>query len=87
MPEAARRLLAERRVEVLAFFSPRTARLFADQARRAGWGLEAATAVALSPAADAGLDGLALGTRVVAREPTREGMLDALSRLAPAGEA
>jgi uroporphyrinogen-III synthase len=87
MPEAARRLLAERRVEIHTFFSPRTARLFAAEALRAGWRLEAATAVSLSPAADAGLDGLALGRRVVAPEPTREAMLDALSRLELAGEA
>jgi uroporphyrinogen-III synthase len=87
MPEAARSLLADGRVEVLTFFSPRTARLFATEALRAGWGLEAATAVSLSPAADAGLAGLAMGKRVVTRDPTREGMLDALSGLAFTREA
>jgi uroporphyrinogen-III synthase len=87
MPEAARRLLADGRVEVLTFFSPRTARLFAAEALRAGWRLEGATAVSLSPAADASFDGLAVGQRLVARVPTREGMLDVLSRLAPAREA
>jgi uroporphyrinogen-III synthase len=83
LPEAARSLLAEGRAEVLAFFSPRTARLFAAEARQAGWNLEAATSVSLSLAADAALADLAIGERVVTRAPTREGMLDALGGLMP----
>ena len=86
LPEAARRRLAEGRVEVLSFFSPRTARLFAAEARRAGWKLEGATSVSLSRAADSGLDGLGIGERMVTGAPTREGMLDALARVASTRE-
>ena len=77
----ARGLLARGEVEVLAFFSPRTARLFAGEAKGAGWDLARATAVSLSAAADAGLDGIGVGTRRVADRPTREGMLAGLAAL------
>ena len=56
-----RALLAAGGADLLAFFSPRGARLFAAEARAAGWPLGAATAVSISPATDAGLDGLGLG--------------------------
>ena len=59
----------------------RTARLFATAAAGAGWALSGAAAVALSAAADAGLEGLGFGRRLVAPAPTREGMLATLATL------
>jgi uroporphyrinogen-III synthase len=76
----ARALLAAGRADVLAFFSPRSARLFAEAARAAGWELAAATAVSLSAATDAALD-VGAGARRIAPAPTREGMLAALADL------
>jgi uroporphyrinogen-III synthase len=73
-------LLKAGAAEVLAFFSPRSARLFGEAARAAAWGLGGATAVSLSAAADAAL-GVPVGARRVAPAPTREGMLAALAAL------
>ncbi len=78
VPEV-RSLLARGDVEVLAFFSPRTARLFAEGA--ADWTLADATVVSLSPAADSALAGVGVGHRRIAAQPTREGMLAALAAL------
>jgi uroporphyrinogen-III synthase len=79
MPAEAQALLAAARVDAVALFSPRSARIFAAAAREAGWPLADATAVALSSPADAALDGLGFGRRLVAAAPTREGMLAALA--------
>ena len=76
---AARALLAAGGLAVVALFSPRSARLFAAQARAAGWPLGRVTAVSLSANADAALDGLGLGRRLVAPAPGRAGMLAALA--------
>lgn len=73
--------LAEGAVAAVALFSPRSARLFAAAAVEAGWPLGGMTAVCLSAAADAVLDA-PVGRRLVAPEPTREGMLAALAVLA-----
>jgi len=81
LPEEARALLARGGAEAVAFFSPRTARLFAAAAAGAGWELSGPAGVALSAAADAGLEGLGFGRRLVAPAPTREGMLAALATL------
>ncbi len=81
LPSPARSLLEQGRVDVLAFFSPRTASLFGAQARASGWRLGSATLVSLSAATDAALQGLTTAGRIVAREPTREGMLAALAPL------
>ncbi len=70
LPDEARDLLARRAVEVVALFSPRTAGRFAAEA--AEWDLGGVTAVSLSAATDAAL-GLAVGRRVVAAAPTRDG--------------
>lgn len=75
----ARALLVAGGPAVVALFSPRTARLFAAQARAAGWPLGGVTAVSLSAAADAALDGLGLGRRHPAPTPGRAGMLAALA--------
>ncbi len=78
-PEAAVALLAKGGIAVLAVFSPRSAALFAEAARRAGWPLGATTVLALSPAADAALGALPFGRRRIAEAPTRAAMLDALA--------
>jgi uroporphyrinogen-III synthase len=81
LPAAARGLLAAGDADVLAFFSARGARLFAVEARAAGWPLAAAAAVSIAAGTDAGLAGLGLGRRVVAARPDREGMLAAIGGL------
>ena len=81
LPPEARRILAAGGAEALAFFSPRGARLFAAEARDAGWPLSAAAAVSISAAADAGLAGLGFARRVVAASPDREAMLAAIAGL------
>lgn len=73
-------LLAAGTPAVVAHFSLRSARLFAAQATEDAWPLAAITSVALSPAADAALAGLAFARRLVAAAPTREGMIEALER-------
>jgi uroporphyrinogen-III synthase len=80
LPAEARAVLAGG-ADLLAFFSPRGARLFAAEARAAGWPLGAATAISISAAADAGLEGLGIGRRIVAARPNRAGMLAAIARL------
>lgn len=81
LPEPVRVALARGGIEVLAFFSPRTAAIFAERALDAGWPLAAVTTLALSAAADAPLDGLGAGRRAVAAEPTRAAMIAALAAL------
>ena len=79
----ARGLLAGGRVDVLAFFSPRTARLFAAAGRGAGWDLARSASVSLSAAADAALRRTRAGRAgAIAAAPTRDGMLAALAALA-----
>lgn len=75
----ARALLAAGGPAHVALFSPRTARLFAAEARADGWPLGRITTVAISAAADAAVDGLGVGRRVVAATPGRAGMLAALA--------
>ncbi len=75
----ARALLAAGGPAVVALFSPRSARLFAAAARAGRWPLARVAAVSISAAADAALDGLGLGRRVVAGTPGRAGMLAALA--------
>lgn len=82
LTEAARALLRAGGIDVVALFSPRTARLFAAAGQGADWDLSRTVTVALSPAADAALVGLAPGGRRVAATPTRAGMLAELARLA-----
>jgi uroporphyrinogen-III synthase len=73
-------LLEAGAADALAFFSPRSARLFAEAARAARWDLGRAIAVSLSAAADSAL-AVPVGARRVAPAPTREGMLAALAAL------
>ena len=74
-------LLAAGGMDVLTFFSPRTARLVAAAGRGAGWNLSRTVAVALSPAADAAFAGPEPALRRIAAAPTRDGMLAALAAL------
>ncbi len=78
---AAAALLGAGGGAAVALFSPRSARLFAAQARDEGWPLGRVTAVSLSAAADAGLGGLGFGRRIVAAAPGRAGMLSALAEV------
>jgi uroporphyrinogen-III synthase len=79
VPDNARDLLAAGAADALAFFSPRGARLFAAEARTESWPLGAATAISISAATDAGLEGLRLRRRIVATQPNRAGMLAAMA--------
>ena len=81
LSQEARHLLAAGRIDVLAFFSPRSTAAFAAQALSAGWDLARSTTVSLSAAADAPLASLTPGSRVIARAPTRAGMISALAAL------
>lgn len=80
---AARAHLAAGSPATVALFSPRSARLFAAQAFDEHWPLARVTAVSIAAAADAGLDGLGLGRRLVAAKPGRAGMLAALASVEP----
>jgi len=79
-PDAGARLEA-RGVHVITLFSPRSAAFFAAEARVRGWDLSPVTAVSISAAADAALDGPEPGARVVTDRPDREGMIAALAGL------
>jgi uroporphyrinogen-III synthase len=79
LPAAVVTALAEG--AAVALFSPRTAGLFADGARAGGWELGRASAVALSGAAAAPLDGVGFGRVVVAASPIRAAMFEALGAL------
>jgi uroporphyrinogen-III synthase len=81
VPPAAAAQLSARTVPVLAFFSPRSAALFADQARAAGWDTAACTFVTISAAATAALDGLPAARRITAEAPGRDGMIAALAQV------
>jgi uroporphyrinogen-III synthase len=65
-------------IDIVTVFSPRTARLFAQQAERAGWPLDSACSVALSASAGAPLDPLPFRARHVAPFAGREGMIEVL---------
>jgi len=75
----ARALLAAGGVHVLAFFSPRTAGLFAAAGAGAGWDLSHSVAVSLSAAADRAFTGPEPALRRIAAAPTRDAMLEALA--------
>lgn len=67
------------RFDVVALFSPRSARIFAGAARE--WDLARTAIVSISEAADAPVAALAAGRRLVADHPSRDGMIAALARL------
>jgi uroporphyrinogen-III synthase len=80
-PPGADAAFAPGTAPVVALFSPASAARFAAVAAERGWRLDGATALAISPAADAPLAGLVLASRVVAPDPSREGMIAALRAL------
>ncbi len=69
------------RIEVIALFSPRTARVFAEAVRDVAWDRSRPFAVSLSPAADAPLAALAPLTRRICAAPTRAGMIETLREI------
>ncbi len=74
----ARDLAACGGIDVLTAFSPRSAAALAEQARSEGWPLGGCTLVALSAAASVAHRAPEPGRRIIARAPTREGMIAAL---------
>lgn len=80
-PGAVARALAAGELRAAAFYSPRTAAAFADWARRARPPLARATAIAISAAAAAPLDGLGFGAVEVAAAPDGAAMLGAVDSL------
>lgn len=85
-PEIASALAAGR-VTALAFYSPRTAQVFAGLAEPFRDGLAHATAVAISHAAAAPLQGAGFGALRIADRPDGAAMRAALRRLRDAGGA
>ena len=82
-------LLAAGTIALALFFSPRTARSFVRLARAAGvaGAGRAMTAIALSPAVAAALDGLEWGAVRIAAAPTTAALLAAVEREAAAPAA
>lgn len=87
LPEPARAALEARAIDVVTFFSPRAASVFATMVEDAGLKatLRDITAVAISPAALAPAAGLPFKATVVTAKPSRQSMLDEIDRLAEAG--
>lgn len=75
------RVLAAGEDAIVTAFSPRSARLFADEVVKRNLPLSRAATLALSAAADHPLQSLGFGRRVVAAAPTREAMLAGLRQL------
>ena len=86
LPESARAALEARALDVVTFFSPRAASVFASMVEDAGLAanLRDVTAVAISPAALAPVAGLPFKAVVAAERPTRQAVLDEIDRLANA---
>lgn len=87
LPEPARAALEARALDVVTFFSPRAASVFATMVEDAGLAatLRDVTAIAISPAALAPAAGLPFKAVVAAARPTRQAVLDEIDRLAQAG--
>lgn len=82
LSEALSQSLRAGAVTVGLFYSPRTARIFAEriQAAGLGWAVKSMTALALSPAVAAALAPLGLDRVVVADHPTQDALFAALDR-------
>jgi uroporphyrinogen-III synthase len=82
LSEALSQSLRAGAVTVGLFYSPRTARIFAEriQAVGLGWAVKSMTALALSPAVAAALAPLGLDRVVVADHPTQDALFAALDR-------
>ncbi|SEO94106.1 Uroporphyrinogen-III synthase [Rhodospirillales bacterium URHD0017] len=86
LPDSARAALEARALDVITFFSPRAASVFASMVEDAGLAtnLHDVTAVAISPAALAPAAGLPFKAVVAAERPSRQAVLDEIDRLAEA---
>lgn len=86
LPDSARAALEARALDVVTFFSPRAASVFASMVDDAGLAanLRDVTAVAISPAALAPAAGLPFKAVVAATRPSRQAVLDEIDRLAEA---
>ena len=86
LPDSARAALEARAVDIVTFFSPRAASVFASMVEDAGLAanLHNVTAVAISPAALAPAAGLPFKAVVAAERPSRQAVLDEIDRLADA---
>lgn len=86
LPESARTALEARALDIVTFFSPRAASVFATMVEDAGLAanLHDVTAIAISPAALAPAAGLPFKAAVAATRPTRQAVLDEIDRLAEA---
>ena len=85
LPADIVRIIEDGRLDAVTFFSPRTARAFVKVAAQTGIApfLACTVAVAISPAALAGADGIPWRTRIAARAPTQDGVLASLDAVAP----
>ncbi len=86
LPDSARAALEARALDVVTFFSPRAASVFASMVEGAGLAanLRDVTAVAISSAALAPAAGLPFKAVVAAKQPSRQAVLDEIDRLAEA---
>jgi uroporphyrinogen-III synthase len=86
LPDSARAALEARALDVVTFFSPRAASVFASMVDDAGLAanLRDVTAIAISPAALAPASGLPFKAVVAAKRPSRQAVLDEIDRLAEA---
>jgi len=86
LPDSARAALEARALDIVTFFSPRAASVFASMVEDAGLAatLRSVTAVAISSAALAPAAGLPFKAVVAAKQPTRQAVLDEIDRLAEA---
>jgi uroporphyrinogen-III synthase len=86
LPDSARAALEARALDVVTFFSPRSASVFTSMVEDAGLtaALRSVTAVAISPAALEPAAGLPFKAVVAATRPSRQAVLDEIDRLAEA---
>lgn len=86
LPDSARAALEARALDIVTFFSPRAASVFASMVEDAGLAanLRDVTAVAISPTALAPATGLPFKAVVAAKRPSRQAVLDEIDRLAEA---
>ena len=85
LPADIVRIIEDGRLDAVTFFSPRTAQAFVKVAAQTGIApfLACTVAVAISPAALAGADGIPWRTRIAARAPTQDGVLASLDAVTP----
>ncbi|WP_178133549.1 uroporphyrinogen-III synthase [Vineibacter terrae] len=85
LPREIVQAIEDGRVDAVTFFSPRTAQAFVKVAEQTGIApfLARTVAVAISPAALAGADGISWRARIAARTPTQDGVLASLDAVTP----